>query len=108
MKIQFLPSTQMLELAVSGNLLSTNAGRFRVEATEAMDVQSSGTAPWLGVQIDLTDAHMVDSAGLNAIISVIRKLKADGKRALIHVRDPHVYKVCMFTRLDSLAEIVQC
>lgn len=97
----------MLQISVPGNLMSTNADQFRAGAVSAMDAQSIANREWLGVEIDLTAAQMVDSAGLNAIISLIRRLNSDGKKTLIHVRNPHVYRVFLFTRLDSLAEIIR-
>ena len=97
----------MLQILVPGNLISTNADQFRASAGSAIAAQSAGKRDWPGIEIDLTAAKMVDSAGLNAIISLIRRLNKEGKRVLIHVRDQHVYRVCMFTRLDSLAEIIR-
>ncbi|HWE52038.1 MAG TPA: STAS domain-containing protein [Bryobacteraceae bacterium] len=107
MKDPFTPARGMLQMVVPGNLISTNADQFRTGASSAIEAQSGVSRDWAGIEIDLTAAQMVDSAGLNALISLIRALKHDGKRVLIHVRNPHVYRVCMFTRLDSLAEIVR-
>jgi anti-anti-sigma factor len=107
MESQFIAATGMLEISVPGDLLSTNANQFRVGAFSVMDAQADNGAEWLGVAMDLRGAQMVDSAGLNAMISVIRRLKDEGKRALIQVRNPHVHQVFLFTRLDRLAEIVK-
>lgn len=107
MENRFVPASGMLQISVPGDLLSTNADQFRAEAFSLMDSQARSSREWQGVEVDLTHAEMVDSAGLNAIISVIRKLKSDGKRALIQVRNAHVHRVCLFTRLDRVAEIVR-
>jgi anti-anti-sigma regulatory factor len=104
---QSIPAKGMLQILVPGNLISTNADQFRSSACSAIDAQSGVNRDWSGIEIDLTAAKMVDSAGLNAIISLIRRLNNDGKRVVIHVRDQHVYRVCMFTRLDGLAEIIR-
>jgi anti-anti-sigma regulatory factor len=106
---QFTPASGMLQLLVPGDLTSTNAEQFRTGALTAIgeiDAQSVNHK-WPGVEIDLTAARMVDSAGLNAIISLIRKLNSDGRRTMIHVGDPHVHRICLFTRLDRLAEVIR-
>lgn len=97
----------MLEVSVPGDLLSTNADQFRAGAFAMMDAQAGRGSEWLGVEIDLRRAQMVDSAGLNAIVSIIRRLKADGKQAVIQVKDKHVHHIFLFTRLDRLAEILK-
>jgi ABC-type transporter Mla MlaB component len=97
----------MLQILVPGDLISTNADQFRAGSVCAMDAHAANNSEWAGVEFDLTAARMVDSAGLNAIISLIRKLNEEGKRARIHVRNSHVYRVCMFTRLDRLAEVIR-
>lgn len=106
MKNQIDYAEGMLQVSVPGNLLSTNADQFRMDVLSALNAQSPENSSWLGVDIDLTRAQMVDSAGLNAIISVIRRLKGHGRRALIRVKDKHVHRVCLFTRLDRQADIV--
>jgi anti-anti-sigma factor len=72
-----------------------------------MDAETCNGSEWLGVNLDLTQAQMVDSAGLNAIVSIVRRLQAENKRAVIQVKDPHVHRIFLFTRLDRLAEIVR-
>jgi ABC-type transporter Mla MlaB component len=107
MQNHFNSFSGMLEIVVPGDLLSTNADRFRTDAVSALEAQSTRKMEWRGVKVDLTGARMVDSAGLNAIVSLIRKAKSLGKRASIHVKDAHVHRICLFTRLDIQAEIVQ-
>ena len=103
---QFIPTEGMLQVLVPGDLTSTNAEQFCAMAVSAINAQSA-RGEWPGAEIDLTAARMVDSAGLNAIISLIRKLSADGRRTMIHVSDPHVHRVFLFTRLDRLAEVIR-
>lgn len=103
---QFIPAAKMLQISVPGDLLSTNADQFRAGARAALDAPVMVT-DWLGVELDLTRARIVDSAGLNAIVGIIRELEGMGKKTLIRVGDPHVHRVCLFTRLDRIAEIVR-
>lgn len=103
----FNPVTGMLMISVPGNLLSTNASQFLASAMSLIEAQPRLDVAWQGAQFDLTRAQMVDSAGLNALICLIRKLKIDGKRAVIHVQDAHVHRIFVFTRLDRQAEIVR-
>jgi anti-anti-sigma factor len=99
-------SSPMLQLAVPGSLLSTNVESFRVGALAAIE-RLSQESLWAGIEIDLTRAEMVDSAGLNALVSVIRKLNSRGRKTRIRVHDAHVHRTCLFTRLDQLAPIVR-
>src|SRR4051812_31926762 len=101
MKNRFIPSAQMLQIAVPGDLLATNAGQFAADARasiEAPDVLIG----WLGVEVDLTRARMIDSAGVGAIVSLTRELLAAGRKTVIRVGDPNVHRVCLFTRLDRI------
>ena len=86
--------------------MSTNADQFRAMALALVEAHSSGFPEWAGVEINLEMAHMVDSAGLNALIGLLRKLKKDERRMIIRVADPHVHRVLLFTRMDKQAEII--
>jgi len=107
MENQPIPADGMFQFLVPGDLISTNAAQFRAGANCAIDAQLANNRGWAGIEFDLTAAGMVDSAGLNALISMIRRLTGAGKRTLIRVKNPHVYRVCMFTRLDRLAEVIR-
>lgn len=101
------PANGMLRIPVPGSLLSANANRFLENALATIDGQSCGGLKFIGVEFDFTGAHNVDSAGLNALISVIRLLKMEGKRTSIRVQDTYIHRIFLFTRLDRQAEIVR-
>jgi anti-anti-sigma factor len=107
MTYNYNSESKMVEFSVPGDLLSTNADQFRVTALSAVDSALPQSSGWQGVEVNLGNAHMVDSAGLNALIGLLRKLKSDGRRMVIRVADPHVHRVLMFTRMDKQAEIIQ-
>ena len=98
------PAKNMMQLSIPGGLLSTNADQFRVTAHSMME---AGNLECQGVEVNLENAHMVDSAGLNALIGLLRKLKNDSRRMVIRVADPHVHRVLLFTHMDKQAEILQ-
>ncbi|MEP6538291.1 MAG: STAS domain-containing protein [Bryobacteraceae bacterium] len=97
----------MLQFAVPGDLLSTNAEQFRVSAGSMVDAHRASVPEWDAVEVDLERAHMVDSAGLNALIGLLKTLKNQGRRMIIRVADPHVHRVLIFTRMDRQAEVIK-
>lgn len=101
------PAKNMMQLSIPGDLLSTNADQFRVTAHSMMEAYPPGNLECQGVEVNLENAHMVDSAGLNALIGLLRKLKNDSRRMVIRVADPHVHRVLLFTRMDKQAEIIK-
>ena len=49
---------------------------------------------------------MVDSVGLNLLVSLIRELTARDKKLRLLVSSKHILRSMRFTRLDTLAEVV--
>ena len=99
-------ASKLVQFSIPGDLLSTKADQFRAMALALVEAHSSGFPEWAGVEINLERAHMVDSAGLNALIGLLRMLKKDERRMIIRVANPQAKRVSLFTRTDRQAEII--
>lgn len=93
-----------LTLAVPGDILSTNAEDLRAKLFA--DLKSADAACGL-VEVDLSRASMVDSVGLNLLVSIIKHVKARSGSVRFLVGNSNVERTFRFTRLDSQAEIVR-
>ncbi len=95
---------QPILITSPGDLLSTSTEAFRLRAEASLE--SGAQFQENNVEIDLRMANMVDSVGLNAIVAIIRKAKAAGRKIRITVTNQHLYRVLVFTRIDRQAEIL--
>lgn len=93
-----------LTISIPGDILSTNAEDLRTRIFADLK-QIEGT-PRL-VEVDLSRASMVDSVGLNLLVSVIKHVKTRSGSVRFVVGNNNVERTLRFTRLDSQAEIVR-
>jgi len=85
-----------------GDLLSTNAAASQAEINRAMGADDR----WRSIVLDLRSARIVDSVGLNLIVSIIRSAKPGGRSVRLLVSNQNVRRVLSFTRIDQHAEVV--
>ncbi len=88
--------------AVPGDLLSTNVDDFRREILPLCEKLCPGTH----LRIDLRAARLIDSVGLNQLVSVIKTAKARGAEVELHVGHPTVRRILTFTRIDTHANVI--
>lgn len=62
-------------------------------------------AVWSELQLDLRNARIVDSMGLNWIYTVSRRVRAEGKKLVIRVSSPAVLKVLDFVGMRNMSTI---
>lgn len=77
-------------------------------ASEQMQRDVSAAAaqkPGLPVVLDLSRVEYVPSLALGALVSLLRRLKGDGRRLLLVGIHPEVRATLAVTRLDKLFEI---
>jgi anti-anti-sigma factor len=91
-----------LKLVFPGDVLSTNAGVLKEQALAAV----GASAGWDWLEADLSAAKMVDSVGLNLLVSLIKAAQQQNRKARIRTVNTHVRRALKFTRLDQLAEVV--
>ncbi len=95
----------VLSLGIPGDLLSTNAEAVRETAFSLLDDPAMAGAGIQTVEIDLRRAGMVDSMGLNLLVSIIRGAKKLGSPVRLLVSSNSVMRTFQFTRLHLHAEI---
>lgn len=88
---------------IPGDILSTNAETVRDFIFS--ELGASGTLR--DVTIDLSRAVMVDSVGLNLLVTVIKQTKRAGGSVTLRVGSQNVERTFRFTRLDAHATVVR-
>lgn len=95
-----------IQFPVPGDLLSTNAAATRSQL-DAFLADGGRPGVWTVLELDLRHASMVDSVGLNFLVSLHKRLAADGKRLRVLVLSESVQRILRFTRLDQYVEVAQ-
>lgn len=101
MKQTNLPSERQLAFAVSGDLTSANADVILKELSGMIEAKSSDQIAWKIFLLDLSRAKMVDSAGLNVIVAILKRVQKLGATMQILYANQNVYRILVFTRLDQ-------
>lgn len=95
-----------IQSSIPGDLLSTNAAALRSQLDAFLAV-SQGGAGWAVLELDLRRAAMVDSVGLNFLVSLHKRLAVDGKRLRVLILSESVRRILRFTRLDQYVEVAE-
>lgn len=69
-------------------------------------IQQAGSN-WHTLGLDLHNARMIDSKGLNVLVSLIKEMKTAGKNVQLIAPQTAVRRVLGFTRIDKHAEVVE-
>lgn len=85
-----------------GDLLSTNIDAFRTAVLPRVDKLSSGQY----LDLDLRASRLIDSVGLNALVTVIKRAKAQNAQVRIRTGHASVRRILTFTRIDSHAIVL--
>lgn len=97
-------NTPIVVCAASGDLTSTTAPAFRAEAEQKLASLSQEAAGSV-LEVDLRNARMVDSVGLNLLVSLIKAMKERGGSVRILIAHPNIQRILTFTRIDQHAEV---
>lgn len=98
--------TNRVKLVFPGDILSTNVETLRAEIFSEFDSAAFLSAGYQEFDFDFRKAQMIDSAGLNLIIAILRQIKKKPTRVSALVSNAHVFHILLFTRLDRQMEIV--
>jgi anti-anti-sigma factor len=82
-------------------VLSTTVDTFQQNTSPAVTQVSAGKT----LTIDLRAARLVDSVGLNALVSVIKQVRAAGANVTVWVGHENVRRILAFTRIDTHAKV---
>ena len=107
MNTKTAPQQRPLTLRVVGDLISTNAQGVRKEIDELFG--NSETAPFScsTLRLDLSEAQMVDSVGLNLIVFLLKRVQKLGAKLQVAYSSPNVLRTFTFTRLDRHLELLK-
>lgn len=94
-------ATSSITCPVAGDLTSTTAAAYRA----VIDQKLSAAGTWTLIELDLRAARMVDSVGLNLLVSVIKGVKEKGGSVRILISHPNIQRILAFTRIDKHAEV---
>lgn len=99
-------NSKTLTLQFPGDVLSTNADALRQEAVGKLESPELKTADWQTLKLDLTSAKMIDSVGLNLIVSLIKTAKARSAKVIGLISNASVQRALVFTRLNTQMDLV--
>jgi anti-anti-sigma factor len=93
-------------MQVTGDILSTNVDLVRSLLLQELSKPAAAAGAFDVFELNLNAAKMIDSAGLNLLVWVIKTVRARGARVRLVAGNPNVLRTFHFTRLDQQAEIV--
>ena len=107
MKTNFDVTTWTFTVTLLGDLISTAVEGMRPEINALFADLAKPDANWNLLQLDLSTAKMVDSVGLNFIITVLKSVQKRGAKMQVKYSDQNVHRTFIFTRLDKHLELVK-
>ncbi len=100
------PSDKTLLLTIPGDLLSTNTDQIKKEIHAIIESASVKSAGWTTLKLDLTAAKMIDSVGLNLVVSLYKEAKKNNAKTTAVISNPNIQRTFLFTRLDTHIQVV--
>ena len=99
-------NSKTLTLQFPGDVLSTNAEVLRQEAVATLESPAMKASDWQTLKLDLSSAKMIDSVGLNLIVSLIKTAKSRSAKVVGLISNPSVQRALVFTRLNTQMDLV--
>lgn len=106
MKHNLDTTNRALTLVIPGDIVSTNAAALRQETFGILESEVISRADWRTLHLDLRATNMLDSMGLNLLVSIIKFAKNRGAKITGQVANPNVQRALCFTRLDTQMELL--
>lgn len=100
----FCAGAARLVCVAAGDITSTTEHAFRAQLEQLF---ASAAPGWRVLVIDLRATRMIDSKGLNLIVSMVKRLRAEGREVHFLAPQASVRRVLAFTRLDRHATVVE-
>lgn len=99
------PSDKSVQIVIPGDVLSTNVDSIRESIFETIESEEVSQNGYDKICLDLTAAKMIDSAGLNLLVSILKVAKSKQASVIAKISSPHIQRTFSFTRLDKLINI---
>ncbi len=107
MKTSLNEAKRLLTVQLPGDLISTNAAAVRENLADIINASTDKLPAWSTLRLELSGAKMVDSVGLNLVVTLLRAVqKLNGKMQVIYT-NPNVLRTFQFTRLDQHMEMIK-
>lgn len=97
---------QTLTVRVPGDILSTNAEALRKELFALLDSPEGSAQKWNTLRLELLAAKMVDSVGLNLVVTLLKTVQKNHGKMQVVCASPNVHRTFVFTRLDQHIELI--
>ncbi|OHD67500.1 MAG: hypothetical protein A2W19_07390 [Spirochaetes bacterium RBG_16_49_21] len=97
MNITIQKSNDMVLVSIEGNIESTTIRPFTDEIENILNYNKN-------VRIDLAAAHYIDSSGIRALLTLMKKLKENGKTLVIINSSENIKRIL---QLSSLQEVLK-
>lgn len=101
------PNEMVPALRVAGDLLSTNAEKVRRDFFALIHSLERNAPAWTCFQLDLSAAQMIDSVGLNLVVTILKEINSRRAALRILYANPNLQRIFQFTRLDNRLELVK-
>ncbi len=95
-----------LVVSVEGDILSTTADALRAAFVQMMDSDAIQSGSWDKLELDLTRSKIIDSAGLNLVVAIVKAMKLRGAAVIARVTNRSVHRTFVFTKLDRQMQVV--
>lgn len=99
-------STKTLTLTFPGDVVSTNADVLRKQTFDILESETVTVSDWTTLKLDLRASKMIDSMGLNLLVSVIKLARNRNSKVIGHVGNTNVHRALCFTRLNTQMELI--
>ncbi len=98
---------KVLRIGVDGDLLSTNFDRLNGDLQAVLNEEAVQAAAWSTLVLDLTTAKLIDSMGLNILVSLVKRVGAPPRNGRVKTRiaSPTIHRTLLFTRLEKYMEV---
>jgi anti-anti-sigma factor len=106
MKSNLDPNTGTLAVFIEGDLVSTSAEPLRGEISRLIAKPTDSRIRWQVLRLDLSKAKVVDSVGLNFIVTILKAIQKEGAKMQIVYANQNVHRTFLFTRLDRHLELI--
>lgn len=98
---------KILTLRVPGDLISTNVEALHSEINGLLGPANISSQSWNIFRLDLSSTTMVDSVGLNLIVTVLKRVQTREAKMQIAYSSQHVLRALTFTRIDKYVELMK-
>lgn len=96
-------ATATLSAKLEGDVVNTNVKKHG-ESLDSQIGKAEGK-DWQVLSLDLTGAQIVDSVGLNFLMTLVKRLREEEKTVHVTISSTSVQKVFEFSRLDRVVEV---